>query len=310
MPSRACLLALVLIGITHYAGYAGARILEVGAGKAYAMPSAAIAAAKDGDTVRIDSGTYADCAIIATNLTIEGTGPNGSAIITDKICAGKALLVTNGADITLRNLTLQNARVDEHNGAGIRAQGGKLTIDHVKFINNENGILAGSIPDGEILIRDSAFIRNGACIKACAHGIYVGQIALLRVERSRFFETRIAHHIKSRARRTEVIGCDLSDGENGTSSYQIEAPNGGSVIVRDTTIQKGPKSENRLGAIVIGIEGVNQLTQEILIEGNRFTVDGGYPSFLVVNRTTTEALLKDNSLAGTAKPLEGPGRVR
>ncbi len=307
MPRRACLLALLLIGITTYAD---AKILEVGPGKPYPMPSAAIAAAQDGDTVRIDAGTYNDCAIIATNITLEGAGPDASAVISDKVCAGKALLVTNGADITIRNLTLQNAQVAEHNGAGIRAQGGKLTIDHVKFINNENGILAGSIPNGEILIRDSDFIRNGACIKACAHGVYVGQIALLRVERSRFFETRTAHHIKSRARRTEVLGCDLADGENGSSSYQIEAPNGGSLIVRDTTIQKGPKSENQLGAIIIGIEGVNQLTQEILIESNRFTVDGGYSSFLVVNRTTTEALLKGNSLVGNAKPLDGPGRVR
>ena len=125
MPSsRACLFALVLIGTTHHAGVAGAKILEVGAGKPYAMPSAAIAASADGDTVRIDAGTYTDCAIIATNVTIEGAGPDASTVITDKICGGKALLVTNGTDITIRNLTLQNAKVAEHNGAGIRAQGG------------------------------------------------------------------------------------------------------------------------------------------------------------------------------------------
>ena len=300
---------LILIAMAALlAPTADARVLEVGPGKAFAMPSAAIAAAIDGDIVRIDAGTYADCAIISTSLTIEGVGPG--AVITDKICAGKALLITNGADITLRNLTLQNAQVDEHNGAGIRAQGGKLTIDRVTFINNENGILAGSIPNGEILIRDSDFIRNGACIKACAHGVYVGQIALLRVERSRFFETRTAHHIKSRARRTEVIGCDLADGETGTSSYQIEAPNGGVVIVRDNRIEKGPLSGNRLGAIVIGIEGETLPTPDPLISGNRFTVDGGYPSFLVVNRTAANARLVGNILAGSARPLDGLGSVQ
>lgn len=302
---------LILIAIaTLLAPSADARVLEVGAGKAFALPSAAIVAAKDGDIVRIDVGTYADCAIVANNITIEGAGPNASTVITDKICAGKALLITNGADITIRNLTLQNAKFVEHNGAGIRAQGGKLTIDHVKFINNENGILAGSMPNGEIHIRDSEFLRNGTCISACAHAVYVGHIALLRVERSRFFETRTAHHIKSRARRTEVIGCDLSDGDVGTSSYQIEVPNGGTVIIRDNTIQKGPKSENRLGAIVIGIEGANQSSPQILVERNRFTVDGDYPSFLLVNRTTTEAQLTGNRLTGTARLLEGLGHVQ
>ena len=290
---------------------ADARILCVGPGREFAAPSAAIAASKDGDTVRIDAGKYIDCAIVATNhLTIEGVGPNASAVITDKVCGGKALLITNGANITIRNITLQNARIAEGNGAGIRAQGNKLTIDHVKFINNENGILAGDIPNGEILIRDSDFLRNGSCARACAHGVYVGHIALLLVERSRFVETSEAHHIKSRARRTEVIGCDFADGETGTSSYQIEAPNGGNVIERDNTMQKGPKTGNQLGAVVIGLGGVDQPTREIVIEGNRFTVDGGYPSFLVINRTATEVQLNGNVLVGTAKLLDGPGRTQ
>ena len=308
---KAFCLMLIALALSLATPRAHARVLEVGPDKEFAAPSAAIAAAKDGDTVRIDAGEYFDCATVSTNrLTIEGAGPNATAVLTDKVCSGKALLITNGTDITIRNITLQRARVADRNGAGIRAQGGKLTIEHVKFINNENGILAGDLPNGEILIKDSEFLRNGSCAPACAHGIYVGHINLLRVENSKFFETKEAHHIKSRARRTEVIGCDLADGANGTSSYQIEAPNGGSVVVRNNTIQKGPKSENHTGAVVIGIGGVDQPTREILIEGNRFTVDGGYPSFLVINRTATEAQLKGNILKGTAKALDGDGSVK
>ena len=114
-------------------------------------------------------------------------------------------------------------------------------------------------------------------MRACAHGIYASNLDLLRVERTKFFETRQAHHIKSRARRTEVIDCDLQDGPNGTSSYEIEVPNGGSVVVRGSTIEKGPKAENHTGAIVIGMEGVTQPTREIIVEDNNFRVDGGYP---------------------------------
>ena len=35
--------------------------------------------------------------------------------------------------------------------------------------------------------------------------------------------TKQAHHIKSRAKRTEVIGCDIQDGLDGTASYEVEA---------------------------------------------------------------------------------------
>ena len=308
MPrSTAFAVALCLLAL---AASAGAKVLEVGKGKPYAAPSEAIAAAKDGDTVRIDAGEYYDCATVTANkLTIEGTGPDASAVLTDKVCSGKALLITNGQDITIRNLTLQRARVPDRNGAGIRAQGGNLTIEHVKFINNENGILAGDLPGANIVIRDSEFLRNGVCANACAHGIYIGHVASLTVERSKFFETKEGHHIKSRGRRLVVTGCDFADGPDGTSSYTIEASNGGTVIVRDNHIEKGPKSENHTGAVVIGLGGVDQPTPEIVVENNRFTVDGGYSSFLVVNRTATEAVLKGNVLLGGAKALDGDGHV-
>ncbi len=298
-----CLLAL--------AAPASAKVLEVGKGKPYAAPSEAIAAAKDGDTVQIEAGEYFDCATVTANkVTIEGTGADASAVLTDKTCSGKGLLITNGQDITIRNLTLQRARVPDRNGAGIRAQGGNLTIEHVKFINNENGILAGDLPSANIVIRDSEFLRNGVCASACAHGIYIGHVASLTVERSKFFETKEGHHIKSRGRRLVVTGCDFADGPDGTSSYTIEASNGGTVIVRDNHIEKGPKSENHTGAVVIGLGGVDQPTPEIVVVNNRFTVDGGYRSFLVVNRTATEAMLKGNVLIGGAKALDGDGQVR
>ena len=290
---------------------AAGKTLSVGKGRAYAAPSEAIAAARDGDTVQIDAGEYYDCAVVAANnLTIEGIGPKASAVLTDKVCGGKALLITNGRNITIRNLTLQRARVADRNGAGIRAQGGNLTIDHVKFINNEDGILGADSPDANIVIRNSAFLYNGVCAAQCAHGIYINHIASLTIENSKFFGTKQGHHVKFRGRRLVVTGCDFADGPEGTSSYSIEAPNGGSVIVRNNHFEKGPKSENHTGAVVIGMEGVTQPTPEITVENNSFVVDGGYTSYLVVNRTATEAMLKGNILKTTAKALDGDGVVK
>ena len=33
-----------------------------------------------------------------------------------------------------------------------------------------------------MIIRDSLFERNGSCERACAHGLYVGQLDLLRID--------------------------------------------------------------------------------------------------------------------------------
>lgn len=304
------LLALAQCALPIAAGPAVARTLEVGETREFKMPSEAIRAAKDGDRVVIDPGEYFDCAVVsANNLTIEGAKPDASAVMTDKTCQGKALLVTTGKGITLRNLTLQRARVPDNNGAGIRVEGANLTIERVKFINNQNGILAANNPESTITIRDSEFLRNGFC-SPCAHGIYVNQLKLLRIERSRFADTRRAHHIKSRALRTEIIGVETRDGDSGTASYHIEIPNGGSVVVRDSTMQKGPQAENRSAMIMIGAEGVSQPTREITIENNTAINTGDYETFMVVNLTATEAMLKGNRLTGPVKPLRGDGEVR
>jgi hypothetical protein len=289
-----------------------AATLEVGPGKTYEMPSAAAAAAHDGDHIVIAPGSYFDCAVWrANNLTIEGAGPEAT-VITDKACMGKALFVVQGNAITIRNLMLTRARVPDFNGAGIRAEGGDLLVERVHFVNNQEGILAGDLPGRKMVIRDSVFLRNGTCEGGggCAHGIYVGQIALLRVERSKFRETKQGHSIKSRAQRTEVIGCDIADGAEGTSSYAVEIPNGGAVVLNENHIQKGPKAENHTAAMVIGAEGITQPTPEIIVERNTFLVEGNYTSYLVSNITATEAYLKGNILQGNARALRGDGVVK
>jgi hypothetical protein len=290
---------------------ATARTIEVGSDRPMKTPSEAAAIAQDGDHIVIDAGAYFDCAVWrANNLVIEGTGQPADTVITDKTCMGKALFITTGQDITVRNLTLTRARVPDGNGAGIRMEGRNLTVEHVRFINNQNGILTISrAPDSVLVIRDSAFIRNGACEKTCSHGVYAGHLDLLHVERSEFTETRQGHHIKSRAGRTEVLDCDIEDGPEGTASYLIEAPNGGSVLIRGNTLQKGPKSENRSTAISIGAEGVDQPTREITIEDNAFRLGGSYRTVFVTNMTATEAMLKGNRIPDTVKPLRGDGEV-
>jgi hypothetical protein len=281
-----------------------AATLQVGPGQPYALPSAAIRAAHDGDTVLIAAGEYVDCAVVtASNLTIEGAGRDNSTVIGSRICQDKGILVTQGANITIRNLTLSRARSTEHNGAGIRAEGRNLTIISVRFFDNENGILAAPQHDGTLYVRQSEFFHNGSCESACAHGIYANDQALVRIEATRFIATQHGHAIKSRAQRTEILGCDISDGPDGTASYEIELPNGGALVVRDTSLEKGPLAENHSAMIKIGDEDITQPAGEITIENNRARNDGNFQTAFVVNMTKTSVTLKNNRLSGAITPL-------
>lgn len=299
--------ALALLAAT-----AQARDLEVGAGKEFKLPSEAAQAARAGDRILIQPGEYFDCATLrANNLVFEGVGDAEKVLITDKACSGKGMLITTGNNITIRNLTLTRARVPDGNGAGIRNEAPDLTVDKVRFINNQNGILSTPSIPGTLTITNSLFDRNGNCANSggCAHGIYVGESKLLHIEKSTFLGTKQGHHIKSRALRTEVIGCTIQDGEEGTASYLIEQPTGGTLIVRDNTMQKGPEAENHVAAIMIGSEGVSQPTREITIENNTFRNDGSWTTNFVDNRTATDAMLRNNRLSGHVRPLSGDGKV-
>jgi len=288
---------------------ADARTLVVGADQELKLPSAAAAVARDGDTIVIAAGEYFDCAVWRANhLTIEGKG--GGVVITDKACEGKGLFIARGNDMTIRNLTFTRARVPDGNGAGIRAEGVNLRVEHSRFVNNENGILANPSPGSTITIVDSEFIRNGKCDPNCAHGIYTGEIALLHIEHSKFLETKVGHHIKSRALRTELIGNEIADGETGTSSYLVDIPNGGSLVMTGNIMEKGPHSSNQATAVSIGAEGVSHRTAELTISGNKFTNDEDRETVFIRNMTATEAALSENSFKGKVKPLSGDGTVR
>ena len=132
------------------------------------------------------------------------------------------------------------------------------------------------------------------------HGIYSNAAHLLRIENSTFTGTKSGHQIKSRGERTEIIGCTIADGPEGTSSYLVDISVGGSLVIRDSKLEKGPEAENHSAAVVIGAEGVQHPTREITIENNSFRNDGGYSTVFVNNLTATEAMLRGIASAGVS----------
>ncbi|MFL1463381.1 hypothetical protein ACI6QG_14340 [Roseococcus sp. DSY-14] len=296
-----------LLLLLAFSAPAAAETWRVGPGEALRLPSEAAARAGPGDTVLLAAGTYADCAVWrapgVTVAAMEGAAP----VITGPVCAGKGLFVAAAPGLVVRGLTFRGARAAEGNGAGIRAEGGDLTVLASRFEDNENGILTSPSGAGwRLVVEDSAFLRNGALLRECAHGIYAGQWAEVVVRRSRFADTRVCHHLKSRAARTELSDSVVEDGPDSLTSYLVDTPNGGDLLLRGNTLVKGPRTDNPLTAVMIGAEGVRHPTRSLVIEGNRFESRLEAPVFFVFNRTAAPVRLEGNQLRGRVVPLGGP----
>ena len=93
------------------------------------------------------------------------------------------------------------------------------------------------------------------------------------------------------------------------SSYLVDIPNGGDLLMQDNQMQKGRLSSNAGTAISIGAEGVTHPTHELIVRNNNFTSDLPESTAFVRNKTTTPALLSGNHLQGHVTPLVGPGSV-
>ena len=280
----------------------GNRTLDVGPDRTFQLPSVAARYARDGNTVLLDPGAYDDCAEWkANNLTIAARG--AGVVFTGRTCRGMAIFIISGNNVTVRGITFMHAAVPDGNGAGIRAQGGNLTIEDSRFIDNQEGILSGPGKRTTIRIVDSEFRGNGGCIGACAHAVYAGNIGLLDVEDSRFTDTHVGHDIKSRALRTVLRGNDISDGPDGNASYLVDIPNGGDLLMEHNVLSKGPHTDNKSTAVAIGEEGVRNPTDSLVIRDNTFTNLLPGPTAFVTNRTGKPVELSGNTFAGRITPL-------
>ena len=250
-----------------------------------------IAHSKPGDVIELEPGHYtfkmpghynvdrffhyeANVLDVRINhsLTLRGTDPDASKTIIDaqgssyQAKLAKGILVTRDArhqkefpkkiELTVENLTFQNAVGYSSNGAAIRAQGSAVTVRNCRFINNENGILFTSVNEevpandytyaGSLTILDSHFEKNGEHKKELAHGIYMSQGGLLTVRNTNFINTKHhGHHIKSLAARTIVTGSTF-DNESNEITYNIDTPNGGNVLIQDNvfTYHRAPDGED------------------------------------------------------------------
>ncbi|WP_295879425.1 right-handed parallel beta-helix repeat-containing protein [uncultured Thiohalocapsa sp.] len=313
--SRASLVVLLfaLLLVVH-AAPAGARVLRVGPESELKVPSAAARVAKDGDTVEIAAGDYrGDVASWRQNrLTLRGVGGRPHLRAAGRAAEGKAIWVIKGNDVLVENIEMSGTRVPGFAGAGIRAEGGKLTLRNVHFHHHQMGILTNHNPRGELAIIDSEFNHNIVDYERhgrLGHNIYVGRIASFELRGSHVHGAVTGHQVKTRARKNTIVGNRIVDGDGG-ASYLIDLAEGGESIVRDNLLRKSERADNN-AAISYMPEGDRSRRGTLFVGGNLFESEGSAPVVFVRNLAeNVEAVLSNNVLRGNVTPLEGRGRVR
>ena len=261
--------ALLLAVASLFAPWAHADVIRVGPNEAVQRIGQAARLARDGDTIEIQPGIYRrDVAIWEQDdLRIRGSGP-GVILEADGASAeDKAIWVIRGGRIGVENITFRGARVRDRNGAGIRFERGALHVRNCRFVDNENGILAGNTPDARLHIESSVFAQAPHHPGSLHHLLYVGRIGTLQIEGSRFSGGYRAHLIKTRARRNTIAYNLIDDGDDGAAAYELEFPDGGIARVVGNIIgQSGRTTNNAL--ISYGAEGDIWDDNELIVEHN------------------------------------------
>ncbi len=282
---------------------ATANTLQVGPGKPFAAPCAAIAAAAAGDTIQVDSSvTYTGdvCQWATDNLTIIGVG-SGRAVINagGTSSQGKAIWVISGKNTVVQNIEFTGAAVTDLNGAGIRQEGDNLTVRNCYFHDNQEGILTDPGQNSTIIIEFTEFARNGAG-DGFSHNLYIGNIGHLIFRYNYSHSAFVGHLFKSRAAQNDILYNRFSDESDGTASYEIDIPNGGKSFIIGNLIEQGPKTQNST-VIAYQEEAANagNPDHELFVVNNTIVNDFTGGTFVLVDGSvTTPVIIKDNIFTG------------
>lgn len=298
--------------------------------------------AAPGSTIFLAPGIYSGGALplITASMTLQLDpafhAAAGAAILKTTPTNSKGLLTVAtvaNVNLTVNGLTFENASISATlggNAAGIRDQAtgaSNLKVLNSTFLHNQDGILTGNgLPIQQqqlvVSITNSLFANNGGA-NGMEHALYVLGHSL-NISGSTFCGTIGGHDVKSRTAITTVSNSNLYDGlapasqplcSAGTSSYAVDAPNGGLLTLTNDLLSQGSKSPNT-AIVSYGEEGLLYTNNAFVASGDFFksTISGraiqelarGTPTCLVpvqISNTTFSSNLKPVNPAGCSSTL-------
>jgi hypothetical protein len=290
-------------------GGASAATLAVGPGKTFSSPCAAIAAARDGDTIDIEGKTTYKgdaCKIVSNHLTIRGVNGRPQIDAAGKESSGKGTWVVTGNDVVVDNVEMVGAKVADQNGAALRLEGTNFTLRNSFLHDNENGILSNRNEDSDILIEYTEFGHNGFGGAGQTHNLYIGKVKSLTFRYNYSHDANVGHNLKSRAMTNTIVYNRFSStnpGEKGSTasgqpSYEIDLPNAGTSYVIGNVIQQPAANQNPT-IVAYGEEGASNPRQDLYFVNNTVVNDFDGGTFLFVSgKVSTPALIQNNIFVG------------
>jgi hypothetical protein len=289
------------------------RVCAVGCD--YTLPSLALAAAVDGDTIEIHSGDYVDCAFITRNnlvlrgvLSDQGLRPK----IHSKVCDRKGIFVVQSEAVLIENLELSDAidpTTTDENWACIRldslATARDLKVRNCWLHDADNGLLGNNISTAPntVVVETSLLEQLGRA--GYAHGLYLGAAVDLFVLRDSVVRSNRldGHLVKSRAKRT-VVECSTVAALEGLSSFGIDLPQGGNATLRGNVIQAGTRVSNS-GNLMVNFaqENGDNAPHRLLLTDNVFINDFRNQGRINIARPADTSGWANNTYAGTGGSL-------
>ncbi|WP_245805977.1 right-handed parallel beta-helix repeat-containing protein [Erythrobacter donghaensis] len=259
-------------------------------------------------TIRIQPGTYRQCAVQEGGVVVYEAPEPGSVTFMARACEGKAAFVLRGIGAEVRGITFSNIKVPDGNGAAIRLEKGALNVAHARFQNSEQGILTADDPQSRIYITRSTFSGLGTCENSagCAHSIYIGNYGSLTVRESRFERGMGGHYVKARSAEVVIENNSFDDANGKGTNYMIDLPAGSIGRIADNWFVQGRDKENYSAFIALGAEDLLHSSDGLAVEGNeaRFVPGLSRNSVFLADWTASQVAMRGNRIAAGIKPYE------
>ena len=204
------------------------------------LPSAMVNGLKDGQTLDLPKGTFADCIIVkADNVTVRGYG---TKLVRSACENGVATVISRGKNVVIEGLEIEDASGDGATSC-IGVMAGTATIRKVRTDKCPMNVRTGAVGDIEVTLEDDTF---GPTKRAgqLQHGAYINKIKKATLRRVTMIGCHSGGHVlKSRAAATVVEDSVLAQGEHDCSRV-VDFSEGGDNVIRNSLLEHGKLAEN------------------------------------------------------------------
>lgn len=267
--------------------------ITVGARQQYATIAAAVAAARSGDLVSVLAGTYSnDFAVIRTDITLAASGGQVVLTATGALAPGGALL-TSAANAIVDGFVFLGAHASDGTAAGLLQTAGTLTVRNSLFNGNQTGLLSTAGSTATVSVQRTEFAGNGNS-SAFSANIAVAGLQSLSISDSYVHDAAGGDEVRSLAHATTVLNSRINDNA-AIAATVLNLPNGGTVSVQDSVLQKGARSTTA-SVVRFGGGAVYGSSTLSLVRNTLVTDKPG--TFLVQNGTTATAMISSNQISG------------